>query len=125
MRIKLFVFLFCATMLSAVTVDVYNDSPYTLHAKIYSAKDVELTDLTILSGHSIKWQDSLYDARDYTKGPFYVVFTCPNGDFFGKSSKVAQNFTVHAQRSRGPKKCGAHTQPDPHRDYDQFQPHSK
>jgi hypothetical protein len=118
---KLLILIFLTSVLSAVTINVYNDSPYTLQAKIYSAKNKELSSMTVISGHSI----SYYDARDYTEGPFRVVFTCPNGDFYGKSSPVAQNSTVHAQRSRGPKKCGAHTQPEPHRDYDQLQPHIK
>ena len=122
---KLLLFLFLTSALSAITINVYNDSPYTLQAKIYSSENKELSSMTVISGHSIKWSDSLYDARDYTKGPFLVVFTCPNGDFYGKAPPVAQNSTVHAQRSRGPKKCGAHTQPEPHRDYDQLQPHVK
>lgn len=122
---KLLLLLFLTSMLSAVAIDVYNDSPYTLQAKIYSAKNAELSSMTVISGHSIKWSDSYYDARDYSEGPFRVVFTCPNGDFYGKSSPVGQNSTVHAQRTRGPKKCGAHTQPEPHRDYDAQQPHTK
>lgn len=123
---KILFFVLAATsVLSAVSIEVYNDSPYQLHAKIYSAEDKELSDLIVNSGHSIKWQDSYYDAQDYTKGPFYVVFTCPNGDYFGKSGKVSQNGRIHAMGARGPKKCGSHTQPDIHRDYDQLQPHYK
>lgn len=81
--------------------------------------------MTVISGHSIKWYDNYFNAKDYAKGPFRIIFTCPNGDFYGKSSPVGQNFTVHAQRTRGPKKCVVHSQPKPHRDYDQLQPHIK
>lgn len=122
---RLLLLLFLNSILSAVAIDVYNDSSYTLQAKIYSAEKVELSSMTIVSGHSIKWYDNYFNAKDYVKGPFRVVFTCPNGDFYGKSSPARQNSTVHAQRTRGPKKCGAHTQPGPHRDYDQLQPHVK
>ncbi|MCB1107567.1 MAG: hypothetical protein KDK76_05690 [Chlamydiia bacterium] len=104
---------------------IYNDSPYTLNAKIFSKDHSEVASMSIASGHTLTWQDSLFDAKDYTEGPFSVVFTCPNGDEYGTVSSVAQNFTVYAQRSRGPKKCGDHTQPEPHRDYENLQPHTK
>lgn len=114
-----------ALPLSGLTLDIYNDSRYILHATIYSKEDVELSDLVISPGHSIKWQDSLFDAKDYEKGPFKVVFTCPNGDVYGVVPSVAQDYKVHARRSRGRKTCGSDTQPEPHRDFHKRQPHSK
>lgn len=51
----------------------------------------------------ITWSDSLFDAKDYSKGPFTIDFTCPNGDSYGTVSKVAQNTTIYAKRSRGRK----------------------
>ncbi|MCB1110296.1 MAG: hypothetical protein KDK64_04890 [Chlamydiia bacterium] len=118
-------FLLFSFFLSAASIEIYNDSSYTLQAKIYTKTNVELSNMTVISGHYIKWQESPYNAKDYAKGPFYVIFSCPNGDFYGKSSIVAENSRVYAQRSRGPKKCGSHTQPDPHRDHEERPPHAK
>jgi hypothetical protein len=120
---KIFIMLCASISVFAARIDIYNDSTYTLEATIYSAKHAELASMTVTPRHTIKWQDSLFDARDYSKGPFYVVFTCPNGDFFGKSHRVGENATVQAMRSSGPKNCGSHTQPDPHRDDENRKPH--
>ena len=117
-------FLFFST-LYAVTININNDSLYSLNAKIYSGSNVELTSIEIRPAHTVKWQDSFYDARDYTKGPYTIVFTCPNGDEYGIISKVAQNATVYAQRARGKKKCRGKSQPDLHRDFERNQPHWK
>ncbi len=113
------------TSLYGVTIIINNDSLYTLNATIYSGSDVELTSLEVNASHVIKWQDSFFDAKDYSKGPYTIVFTCPNGDEYGTVTKVAQNATVYAQSSRGRKKCGADSQPKPHRDFERNQPHYK
>ncbi len=111
--------------LHAITIQVTNDSSYTLHATIYSASDAELSSLVLSPKNTITWQDSFFDARDYAEGPFKVVFTCPDGDEYGTVTRIAQNATVRAQAARGPKRCGRNSQPDPHRDLDQAQPHHK
>ncbi len=111
--------------LFGVTININNDSLYTLKATIYSGSNVELTTLEVNPAHTIKWQDSFFDAKDYSKGPYTIVFTCPCGDEYGTVTRVPQNSTVYAQRARGRKKCGGDTQPDPHRDFEQNQPHYK
>ena len=122
-QILLPLFLILAAPLMGVTINVRNDSPYTLHAKVYTNFGHEMTDMVVSPGHSIKYQDSLFDARDYAKGPFKVIFTCPHGEEYGSVSNVSQNFTVYARASRGAKKCKAHSQPYPHRDETGSLPH--
>lgn len=122
---KLLPFLFFFSTLYGVTININNDSIYTLNATIYSGTSAELATIEVRSAHSIKWQDSFFDAKDYSKGPYTIVFTCPNGDEYGTVSKVAQNSTVYAQRARGRKKCGPDSQPTPHRDFEKNQPHWK
>ncbi|WP_316355749.1 hypothetical protein [Candidatus Neptunichlamydia sp. REUL1] len=106
---KLLLLLFLTSILSAIAIDVYNDSPYTLQAKIYSVKNVELSLMTVISSHSIKWSDSYYDAKDCSEGKFRVIFTCPNGDFYGKSSPVGQNNSTRSAHTRPEKMQCSHS----------------
>lgn len=122
-QVFLTLFLMFAIPLMGVTINVRNDSPYTLHAKVYTNSGHEMTDMVVSSGHSIKYQDSPFNARDYAKGPFKVIFTCPNGEEYGRVSNVSQNFTVYARSARGAKKCKAASQPHPHRDEPNSLPH--
>ncbi|QVL57814.1 MAG: hypothetical protein KFB93_01685 [Simkaniaceae bacterium] len=118
-------FLLFFSTLFGVTINIHNDSIYTLNATIYSKTNIELTTVEIRPSHMITWSDSLFDAKDYSKGPFTIDFTCPNGDSYGTVSKVAQNTTIYAKRSRGRKKCGSDSQPKPHQDFEKNQPHWK
>lgn len=111
--------------LFAASITVYNDSPYFLTATLYSREKEELTTLEIPKDHSVQWADGLFNSRDYTKGPYSVIFTCPNGDEYGTVSKIPENSTVYAKRALGRKKCKADGQPDPHRDFNDNQPHWK
>ncbi len=122
---KLLALTFLTSSLFAASITVYNDSPYFLTATIYSGKKAELTTLEIPKDHSVQWADGPFNSRDYTKGPYSVVFTCPNGDEYGTVSKIAENSTVYARRAIGRRKCNTEGQPDPHRDYHNNQPHWK
>lgn len=75
----LFLFTLFSPLLFGVTITIENDSTYTLQATIYSASDEPLSDMEIPPNQSFKWQDSFFDSKDYSKGPFRVEFTCPNG----------------------------------------------
>ncbi len=122
---KIFPLLLLFSSLYAATIHIHNDSPYSLNATIYSETNTELTSIEVHPGHMVKWQESFYDAKDYTKGPYRIVFTCPNGAVYGTVSKAAQNSTVYAKRARGKKKCRENAGRAPHRDFDNNQPHWK
>lgn len=124
-KICIFLSILIASTLHGITIDIHNDSSYTLHAKVYDAEEEKMTEVVIFPDNSMKYQDSLFDAKDYAKGPFKVVFTCPNGSEYGTVSHIAQNFTVYARSARGPKKCHSDSQPSPHRDFDRTLPHQK
>ncbi|MCB1072302.1 MAG: hypothetical protein KDK96_04275 [Chlamydiia bacterium] len=122
---KILPFFLLFSSLYAVTINIHNDSNYSLNATIYSGTNTELTSLEVRPAHMVKWQDSFYDAKDYTKGPYRIVFTCPNGDIYGTVSKVPPNSTVYAKRAQGKKKCGGDSDGRPHRDFEKNQPHWK
>ena len=120
----LIAFLFSLPLFAA-SVTVHNDSLYLLKADIYSKSKELLTTLEIPKDHSFQWVDGPYNSRDYTKGPYTVVFTCPNGDEYGVVSMIPENSTVYAQRATGRKRCAKESQPKPHRDFKDNQPHWK
>lgn len=125
MRMKMFPFFLFFSTLYGVTIHIHNDSLYSLNATIYSGTNDEVTSIEVRPSHMVKWQDSPYDARDYTKGPYRIVFTCPNGDNYGTVSNVPPNSTVYAKKARGKKKCGGDSDGDTHRDFHKNQPHWK
>jgi len=120
---KLLTFFFLFSSLYGVTI--HNDSTYPLTATVYSKENRELTSIEIGPSHTVKWQDSFYGARAYTKGPYRIVFTCLNGDEYGTISKIARNAKVYAQRSRGRKRCAEDSKRKLHRDFEDNQPHWK
>lgn len=122
---KLFLLSLISCPLIAASITVLNDSSYFLSATIYSGTKKELTTLEIPTGHSVQWADGPYNSRNYSKGPYTIVFTCPNGDEFGTVSKVPENSTVYAKRATGRRKCKEEGQPTPHRDFHENQPHWK
>lgn len=123
--IKLLPFFLLFSSLYAVTIHIHNDSSYTLNATIYSKANAELTSIEVRPAHMVKWQDSFYDAKDYTEGPYRIVFTCPNGETYGAVSNIPPNSTVYAKRARGKKKCGGDSDGGIHRDFEKNQPHWK
>lgn len=122
---KAFIFTLLSSSLFAASITVLNDSSYFLNARIYSGSKELLTSLDIPKGHSIQWADGPFNSRDYSKGPYSVVFTCPNGDEYGTVSKIAENSTVYAKSAIGRKKCVEENQPKSHRDFEDNQPHWK
>lgn len=113
------------TSLFAVKITVTNDSSYSLHATIYDKEAKELGAFELGPGHTHIWYDSLYNAKDYAKGPFSVRFTCPEGKNYGTVSRIAENGTARAKAAIGPKKCAVEQQPTPHQDWDNNPPHHK
>ncbi|NGX51047.1 MAG: hypothetical protein K1060chlam2_00904 [Chlamydiae bacterium] len=111
-----------ASSLFAVKINIVNDSSYTLQATIYDRDQSELASFLLGKGQSTMWFDSLYNAKDYVKGPFSVTFTCPTGANFGTVYRLRENSTARARAARGPKKCTAKSQPPPHRDWEENLP---
>ena len=117
--------LLIASPLFGVKINVVNNSTYTLHAKIYDRDQNELASFELSPDHTNTWFDSLYNAKDYSKGPFSVHFTCPMGDNYGTVYRIMDGGTARAKAARGPKKCYSKSQPLPHRDWENNLPHSK
>jgi hypothetical protein len=101
------VIFFCLlfSIVEAASLRIVNNSPYPLTASIYSVKNEYLGALLIDSRHEGSWRDSYHGASDWTKGPYKVVFTCPNGSEYGVVKKVNDGFTVYARRATGSRRC--------------------
>ena|SRR3990167_3116087 len=100
-----FFFFFFFSVIHAASLQIKNDSSYELTATIYSARGEFLGELTIPPSNSTQWRDSYQNASDWTAGPYTVVFTCPNGEEFGRVRRVNDGFSVYARHSIGPKYC--------------------
>lgn len=106
MKILPFLFFFLPFTLSAATIKIRNDSPYTLNATIYDVNDqIVGSSLINGNGHYYTWRDSSHGASDWTKGPFTVRFTCPGGAEYGRVYRVADGVTVFAKAAIGPRRC--------------------
>lgn len=91
--------------LHAASLQINNDSSYELTATVYSARGEFLAELTLPPSNSTQWRDSSQNASDWTAGPYSVVFTCPNGDEYGRVRRVNDGFSVYARHSIGPRYC--------------------
>lgn len=101
-----FFLLLIPSVLLGVTINIINDSPYPLEARIYSAQDEILGTSTIYpNGHSYRWMDSYHGATDWSEGPFTIRFFCPAGEEFGRIYHVTDGMTVRSQGALGSRRC--------------------
>ena len=98
-------FLFFCSAIHAASLQINNDSSYNLTATIYSARGEYLAELSLPPRNSSQWRDSYHNASDWTAGPYTVVFTCENGEEFGRVKRVNDGFSVYARHSIGPRYC--------------------
>lgn len=97
---------FLPLSLSAVTINIINDSKFPLEVRIFEANKEPVGSAIIPGGGTYyTWMDSYHGASDWTQGPFTVQFFCPNGDEYGTIRHVTNGMTVRAQGASGPRKC--------------------
>ena len=85
----------------AGTVNLINDSPYTLRSVIYAADGTILGEMVLNPEHSIRWTDTYGQTGYFGSGsvkeertersqtPYEVHWECMNGDDFSISSQVS------------------------------------
>lgn len=109
--IALFALTFTAAYGASVTI--YNDSPFTLTATIFSNDGLNCGGLTITPSHQMQWVSS-YQNIDNDRNimtPLTVLLTCPNGTSFGTWLQVPTGATINAMGSNGAHHCEAIKQP--------------
>ncbi len=86
-------------------LQIYNDSPYKLHATILSADGQNLGAMEIIPQHQMDWKSSYDNATTFSQTPYTVILRCPNGKEYGIWTEVPTGATITAQGSEGDKIC--------------------
>ena len=91
--------------LLAVSVVLYNDSPFSLRAQIISADGTDKGTIEILPQHEFKWQDTQQNVQRFSQTPYTVIWYCKDSSVYGTQGDVGTGFTVTAQSSNGGHFC--------------------
>jgi hypothetical protein len=102
--------LLCAGALQADSINLFNDSPYTLKAMIYDSNGVLMGEFILNPRDASEWNNNnqAFGAMDSTapQPPYSVQWTCmAGGGSYGSCSDVAAGATVTAQGCGGPQQC--------------------
>jgi hypothetical protein len=96
---------FILPILYAASINIYNDSPFPLTAKIISADGQNLGTLKIAPQQQQTWHDHSGGTPTWSQTPYTVIFTCPNGKQYGVYRNVQQGATISAQSATGDLFC--------------------
>lgn len=109
---------FCLSFLGATfvilntwanTVNLFNDSPYTLKAQLYDANGNLLGEFTLNPRDATQWNDNWEGVGSGTQYlsqvPYTINWYCMNGGTYGICENVAAGATVTAQSCGGDQEC--------------------
>lgn len=88
----------------ALTVRIYNDSPFVLNAQVLLADGTNTGSVSIAPQSVAHWQQEYGNAK-WSLTPLTIVFVCPNGTQYGVASNVQAGATITAQSSNGKRFC--------------------
>ena len=99
---------FFFTSAFAASLTLFNDTPFTLTARIYPAGSSSSIDAVKINSQQTKhWTN--YGGRIGTvsksQTPYTITWTCPDGEMYSSSSSVPTGATVTASSGEGPKSC--------------------
>lgn len=108
--IQLVVFFICfQTTCFANSVNLFNDSQYTLNATIYDANGTLLGEFILNPRDAIDWSDDQYNFGTQTQYapqiPYTVNWACVGGAAYGSCDNVASGSVVTAQSCGGAQQC--------------------
>jgi hypothetical protein len=102
------IFFLLAGSLCADSINLFNDSEYTLKAVIYDANATMLGEFILNSRDATEWSnDQNYGAEMAyaSASPYTVNWTCLSGGPYGSCDNVAAGSTVTAQSCGGVQEC--------------------
>ena len=92
------------TPLPAASINIYNDSPFTLYGEILTADGSSKGNLLLAPLNLTMWHEELGNAT-WSQTPFTIIFTCKNGTQYGVLANVQTGATVSALASDGKRYC--------------------
>ncbi|MBS0620321.1 MAG: hypothetical protein JSS61_02550 [Verrucomicrobia bacterium] len=105
------ILIFCLSTLSmwANSLQLVNNSEYTLRATIYDAKQTVLGEIVLNVGDAMDWTDDYgqfgTDESDYARLPYMVRWYCMTGAVYGVCRDVGSGTTVLSQNCGGIQRC--------------------
>jgi hypothetical protein len=109
MGLLLATFLLFQTLTFANSVSMFNDSIYTLKAKIYNATGTLLGEFILNPRDAAEWSDDQMNFgtqnQSASQTPYMVNWSCINGGSYGSCNNVAAGAVVTAQSCGGDQQC--------------------
>ncbi|MDX8430931.1 MAG: hypothetical protein SNF33_03905 [Candidatus Algichlamydia australiensis] len=99
--------------LFAISIVLYNDSPFTLKAQIIAADGTDKGTIQLTPQHQFKWQDTTQNTQTFSQTPYTVIWYCKDGNEYGVQQNVGTGYTVPAQASSGRRFCKPDQQQPP------------
>lgn len=97
------------TVCWANSVNLLNNTPYTLQATIYDANGTLLGQFTLNPQDAALWSDDYEnfgnESQYASQLPYTVNWYCTNGGVYGTCQNVAAGATVTAQSCGGTQEC--------------------
>ena len=94
--------------LCADSINLFNDSEFTLKAQIYDASSALMGEFTLNPRDASQWSnDQNFGAEmsSSSKSPYVVNWICMSGGSYGSCNNVAAGSTVTAQGCGGDQQC--------------------
>jgi hypothetical protein len=102
-------FIVCQGASWANSVNLFNDSTYTLKAVIYDASGTLLGEFMLNPRDATEWSDNQMnfgtESNSVSQTPYTVNWTCMSGAAYGSCSNVAAGSVVTAQSCGGTQEC--------------------
>lgn len=102
--------MFCTCSLFANSIQLFNDSEYTLKAVIYNAGGTILGEFVLNPRDASEWSDNDQnfgtESQDASQSPYTVNWLCMSGSPWGSCDNVAAGSLVTAQGCGGLQECG-------------------
>lgn len=108
---RLFLPLFILMHIASWTnsVNLFNDTPYTLQVSIYDANGTFLGEFILNPRDATLWSDNDEnfgtESQYSSQMPYTVNWSCMNGGSYGSCNNVAAGATVTAQSCGGDQEC--------------------
>ncbi len=110
--LKLFSLGFCvvASSLFADSINLFNDTQYTLKASIYNANGLLMGEFILNPRDASEWSNNDNfgsEMSSASQSPYTVNWFCMGGAAYGSCNNVAAGSTVTAQGCGGTQECGS------------------